>query len=419
MNEEHFDRYARLLVEHGAGLRPGQELYLRGEVAHRDLVLRIADAAYDAGAAAVHFRLKDPLILAQLARRGRREHLALYHDREACWINDLVRTRSAVISLVGDELPRLMPELARSHPERHALLAQGASQAATGLLVHGVNRGVCPWVVAGAVTPEWARLVFPDLSAEAAEERLWEIVFELTYADRDDAEVLAAAKDRRLHTRRRLLDELEIREVRVTGGGTDLTVGFSERARWLGGSKDTADGQTFNANVPSEENFTTPDRRLTDGRLVATMPFRTKSGLLVDGLVLTFRHGRVVDFEATEGEEGFRRWIDSDEGARYLGEFALVGSDSPIAESGLFFEHTLYDENAWPHAALGQGYASGLEGGPEMSARELDGMGCNRSMIHTDVMFGSTEVSVVATRTRRGEVVLIDRGSWRARFLDP
>ena len=392
-------------MEHGAGLAAGQELYLRAEVAHRDLALRIAEAAYDRGAAAVHFRFKDPLVLAQLARRGRREHIALHHDREACWINDLVRRRSAVVSLVGDELPRLMPELAESHPDRHALLAQGASQAAAGLINHGVNRGLCPWVVAGAVTPEWARLVFPDLPAEAAADRLWELVFELTYADRDDAESLAAAKDRRLHARRRLLDELEIREVRVTGGGSDFTVGFSERARWLGGSKETVDGQTFNANVPSEENFTTPDRRLTEGRLAATMPFRTKSGLLVDGLVLEIRDGRVVDFDAREGKEGFRRWIDSDEGARYLGEFALVGSDSPIARSGLFFEHTLYDENAWPHAALGQGYASCLEGGQSMSQRELDEAGCNRSVIHTDVMFGSPEVSVVATRTRRGEVV--------------
>ena len=405
-------------MEHGAGLAEGQELYVRGEVAHRDLALLIAEAAYDRGAPAVHFRLKDPLMLAQLARRGRREHVAFYHDREACWINDLVRSKSAVISLVGEELPRLMPGLAESHPERHALLAQGASQAAVGLIAHGVNRGLCPWVVAGAVTPEWARLVFPELPAAAAVDRLWSLIFELTYADRDDAVELAAAKDRRLHARRRLLDELQIREVRVTGGGSDLTVGFSERARWLGGSKQTVSGQTFNANVPSEENFTTPDRRLTRGRLVATMPFRTKSGLLVEDLVLDFRDGRVVDFDAGGGGGGFRRWLDSDEGARYLGEFALVGGDSPIARSGLFFEHTLYDENAWPHAALGQGYASCLEGGRSMSAEELDAVGCNHSVIHTDVMFGSPEVTVVATRTRRGEVVLIDRGSWSDRFLE-
>ncbi|MEE8526569.1 MAG: aminopeptidase, partial [Thermoanaerobaculia bacterium] len=355
MNEKHLDRYARLLVEHGAGLSAGQDLYIRAEVAHRDFAMRVAEAAYDRGASAVHFRFKDPLVGAQLIRRGRPEQIALAHDQEACWINDLVRTRSAVITLVGDELPRLMAELARTHPENHALFTRGASLAGTGLIAYGINRSLCPWVVAGAVTPGWARQVFPELPESQAVDRLYEWVFKLTHADRDDVMELAAAKDRRLHARRRLLNELRIREIRVIGGGTDLTVGFSERARWLGGSKRTAAGQVFNANVPSEENFTTPDRRLTQGRLAATMPFRTKSGLLVEDLILTFRDGRVVEHQAGEGEREFETWIDSDDGGRCLGEFALVGQDSPIAKSGIFFENTLYDENAWSHAALGSG----------------------------------------------------------------
>jgi len=419
MDEKHLDRYARLLVEHGAGLRPGQHLYLRAEVAHRDLALRIAEAAYDAGAGAVRTHWKDPLEEAQLIRRGRLEEIAFHHGALRAWLDDLVRTRSAIVSLRGEEAPRLMPELARNHPERHAIFTRGANEATQGLFDHGVNRSLCPWVVAGVVTPAWARQVFPDLDEAAAVDRLWPLIFEFTHADRDDAVELNAAKDRRLHCRRRLLDELEIREVHVTGGGSDFTVGFSERMRWLGGSKKTADGQVFNANVPSEENFTTPDWRRTEGRLAATMPFRTKNGLLVKELVLTFRDGRVVDFTAGEGAEGFGRWIDVDEGARQLGEFALVGQDSPIARSGLFFEHTLFDENAWSHAALGQGYTNGLDGGPEASARELDALGCNRSAIHTDVMFGSPEVTVTATDTREGEVVLVDRGHWAERFLDP
>ncbi len=417
MNEKHLDRYARLLVEHGAGLRKDQELYVRGETAHRDLALRVAEAAYDLGAGAVHFRLKDPLEEAQLIRRARDEQLALHHDRNHRFLNDIVRSRSAVISLTGDEHPALMPELARSHPERHALFTNAASVAAEGFRAYGINRGLCPWVVAGVATPGWARLVFPDLPEAEATDRLAALIFQFTYADRDDARQLAAAKDRQLHARRRLLDELEVREVRITGGGSDLTVGLSAQARWLGGSKETAFGQTFNANVPSEENFTTPDRRLTQGRLVATMPFRTHSGLLVKDLVLTFRDGRVVELDAGEGREGFSRWLDSDDGGRYLGEFALVGGDSPIARSGRFFEHTLYDENAWPHVAFGRAYASALDGGVTMTPAELDAVGCNLSVIHTDVMFGSTEVTIVATQSREGEVVLIDRGQWTERFL--
>ena len=417
MNEQHLDRYARLLVEHGTGLRKDQQLYVRGEIAHRHLALRIAEAAYDLGAGAVHFRLKDPLEEAQLIRRAREEQLALHHDRNHRFLNDIVRSHSAVISLAGDEHPQLMPDLARSHPERHALFSYAAGVAAEGFRAYGINRGLCPWVVAGAVTPGWARQVFPELPEAEATERLAALIFQLTYADRDDAQELAAAKDRQLHARRRVLNGLEIREIRITGGGSDLTVGFSDRTRWLGGSKETAFGQRFNANVPSEENFTTPDRRLTEGRLVATMPFRTHSGLLVKDLALTFRDGRVVELDASEGREGFERWIDSDDGARYLGEFALVAADSPIARSGLFFDSTLFDENAWAHVALGRAYTSGLEGGTTMTASELDAVGYNRSVIHTDIMFGSTEVTIVATRSREGEVVLIDRGEWTERFL--
>lgn len=416
MNEQHLERYARLLVEHGAGLQQDQQLFIRGEIAHRDLALRIAEAAYDLGAGAVHLRLKDPLEEAQLIRRARLEQLALFHDRNQVFLNDIVRSRSAVISLTGDEHPTLMPELARTHPERHALFTNAASVAAEGLRAFGINRNLCPWVVAGSATPGWAKQVFPDLPEAEATDRLAALIFQFTYADRDDAQQLALAKDRRLHARRRILNELGIREIRITGGGTDLTVGLSAKARWLGGSKKTAFGQSFNANVPSEENFTTPNRRLTQGRLVATMPFRTHSGLLVKDLVLTFRDGRVVELEASEGQEGFERWLDRDDGARYLGEFALVGQDSPIAQSGLFFEHTLYDENAWPHVAFGRAYSTALEDGVAMTPAELDAVGCNQSVIHTDVMFGSTKVAIVATQTREGEVVLINQGEWTERF---
>ncbi len=417
MNEEHLDRYARLLVEHGAGLRQDQQLYVRGEVAHRDLALRVAEAGYDLGASAVHLRLKDPLEEAQLIRRAREEQLALHHDRNHRFLNDIVRSRSAVISLIGDEHPPLMPELARSHPERHSLFTGAAAVAAEGLRAYGINRGLCPWVVAGAATPGWASQVFPELPEAEATERLASLIFAFTHADRDDASQRAATKDRQLHARRRILNQLEIREIRITGGGSDLTVGFSDLTRWLGGSKETAFGQRFNANVPSEENFTTPDRRLTRGRLAATMPFRTHSGLLVKDLVLTFRDGRVVELEASEGRDGFERWIDSDDGARYLGEFALVAEDSPVARSGLFFENTLFDENAWAHVALGRAYASGIAGGVTMTPAELDAVGYNRSVIHTDIMFGSTEVTITASNSREGEVVLIDRGAWSERFL--
>lgn len=410
--ERCLDRYAEILVRHGAGLRPDQDLFIHAEVAHRELALRVAEKAYDAGAGHVDIRFADPRQVEQMIRRSRLERLETYHTAETAWLNQTLDRYGALISLRGDENPRLLPALAESHPDRHAVYTRGASTKGRAFSNHGVNRSLCPWVVAGGATRGWAKIVFPDLDSEEALQELWRWIFRFTSADRDDAVERLAEKDRRLHGRRRLLDDLVIRELHVVGPGTDLRVGLSDAARWLGGSKTTVSGQAFNANVPSEENFTTPDRRRTEGSLRATMPFRTKSGVLVEDLEMRFEAGRLTEFTAGRGAEGFRRWIDTDDGARYLGEIALVGKDSPIAGSGLFFEHTLFDENAWPHAAVGQAYSTALRGGESMSQERLEELGANSSAIHTDIMFGSPEVSIAATDSARGEVLLIDRGKW-------
>lgn len=418
-NDQALQRYARLLVEHGAGLRSGQPLFIHGERAHRDLALRVAEVAYDLGAPFVSFRLPDPLEQAQLIRRGRPDAVHMAFEDQRRWYNEILQHRGAIISLRGDEFPRLMADLAESHPERHRLFTESANAARALFHAHGINRNITPWVVAGAVTTGWAQTVFPDLPEDEAVAQLSGWIYTFTRADRDDAVAALGDLDNRLHARRRLLDSLEIRELRITGGGSDLRVGLAAEARWLGGSKTTADGQTYNANVPSEENFTTPDWRHTHGRLAATMPFRTKTGILVEDLVMDFEDGRLVDFSASRGEEPFRRWVDSDVGARQLGEVALVGGDSPIAQSGLFFEHTLYDENASCHVALGQAYATALRGGPEMGAKQLEGLGVNRSSIHTDIMFGSDQVSIHASQSKDGEVPLIVDGRWVEPFLEP
>ncbi len=176
---------------------------------------------------------------------------------------------------------------------------------------------------------------------------------------------------------------------------------------------ETSSGQRYVYNVPSFEVFTTPDRRTVEGRLVTTRPLHLPGGEVVDGLVLEFDGGRVVDFSAERGAEAFGRLIDAEEGARFLGGFALVGSDSPIAASGVVFEHLFLDENAAAHVALGQAYTETLAGGEEMSPEELDAVGCNRSAVHLDVAFGSAEVDVAAAgASGTGEVAVLTGGLW-------
>ena len=416
MNEQHWRRYAQLLVRCGVGLRPGQSLHVYGQVAHRRLMALIIEVAYRQGSGLVETRLFDPLQRAALVRHGRPEDVELSHAEDHAWLAGIVRHGGAFICLVGGGLPRQWEELAVTHPERHRAYSRGLSADTGGFYRYGLERRWFPWLSATCPTPGWAREVFPDLPESEALERLTQLIFRFTGADREDALERVAAKDRLLKARCRRLDELAITEIRVRGGGSDLRVGLAAEARWLGGSQTTAGGQSFYFNLPTEEVYTTPDRRQTEGRLAATRPLRLPGGPRIKDLVLHFRRGEVVDFAAGSGEGAFGRWLEADAGARFLGEIGLAGEDSPIARSGLVFGSILLDENASSHVALGQSFVSAIAGGDTMSERELEALGVNRSAIHTDVPFGSAAVSIVASRSREGEVPLIDRGRWTERF---
>ncbi|MCP4662148.1 MAG: aminopeptidase, partial [bacterium] len=292
MNEEHLERYAWLVVKFGVDLHPGDDLYIRGERIHRELALRVGEAAYDLGARRVHYRFGDPLEVSQLIRRGAMEDLGRYHERNQAWYAEVERSRSPAVFLDGQELPETMPILARTEPDKHAAFTRAASAAVLAFHRNAVDRRLCPIAVAAGATPAWARKLFPELPENAATSRLWELICRFTYADQDDALERLTAHDRAIRRRKRALDELGIREIHLTGGGNDLRIGLSAKARWQSASMESLSGHRFYVNFPSYEIYTTPDRRLADGRLVASMPFYLRSGILVKDLVLLFRDGR-------------------------------------------------------------------------------------------------------------------------------
>jgi aminopeptidase len=355
---------------------------------------------------------------AALIRHGRLEDIELSHAELQAWYATIVRHGAAYICLQGPEYPHLPAELARTHPERYAVYRRGCSAASSGFQRYGLEGQTCPWVVAPCAARGWGQVVFPDSPAPEALDQLAERIFQITFADQEQAFELAATRDRQLKARCRQLDKLGITEVLVHGGGSHLRVGLSPKARWRGGAQKTSAGQTFYSNMPSVEISTTPDQRLTEGCLAATRPFRLRGGPVVKDLVLRFEGGQVVGFDASCGQEVFGRWLETNAGARRLGEFALVSEDSCIARCGLFFDLALLDENASSHVALGFGYTRALSGGESKSPRELEELGCNLSAVHMDIMFGSKEVTIVATRSREGEVLLLDQGCWPERFVN-
>jgi aminopeptidase len=237
--------------------------------------------------------------------------------------------------------------------------------------------------------PGWAERVF----GEPAVERLEDEIAKAVRLDRPDP--VAAWREHldRLDERCRLLDERRFDAVRLRGPGTDLTVGLATGARWTGGTIETAWGQVHCPNLPTEEVFTTPDRRRAEGTVRATRPVAYPEGVLVDGIELRFEDGRVVEAKARSGEDFLRRHLQTDEGASRLGEIALVAG-SPVGASGLLFYNTLFDENATSHVAYGMGYTTPVEGAGGLDPHAQRELGVNDSTVHVDFAVGGDGVEI-------------------------
>jgi aminopeptidase len=277
----------------------------------------------------------------------------------------------------------------------------------------GLGRNVTPWCLIPFATRDWGRLIFGD--APDARERLEAALVTVLGLAADDYLERWWARGERMARRSRLLDAAGIEWLHVTGPSTDLMVGLDPRARFGGGMHEAGDLRFF-ANLPTFENYTTPDRRRSRGVVSMTRPVQI-NGKSVVGLRVELAEGRVVGFSAVEGEDAFRAMIETDEGASYLGEVALVGiDDSPIYATGLVFQNILLDENAACHVAFGRAYVDRLEGGTSMSREELQAAGCNDSQVHLDCMISDEHTSVTAVCRDGSRRPILTDGRWTSAF---
>ena len=260
------------------------------------------------------------------------------------------------------------------------------------------------WCVAGVPTAAWAMKVFPEKSAQDAVDALWEAILDVC---RVDPEGGAAAKweihSANFKKRVELLNGYDFESLHYKNAlGTDLTVELPRNHFWTGGSEIAKDGVEFCANIPTEEIFTAPKRDGVNGTVAAAMPL-VLNGDVVEGIVFTLKDGKIVDAKADRGLEILESQLSADEGARYLGEVALVPCSSPIRKTGVLFYNTLFDENASCHFAFGEAYSS-VRGSEEMSPEERLAAGLNNSMTHVDFMVGTPDLSVTG-RTRDGREI--------------
>ena len=406
ISSAHIDRLAELAVKTGLALIPGQDLMITAPIEALPLVRRITDYAYKSGAGVVTPIFSDPEIVLSRYRNA----FDTSFDQAANWLYDgmgaAFDNNTARLAIVGDD-PML---LASEDPQKVGRVNKANSQALTPARER-ITRFDINWNIVAWPGLAWAKRMFPDLPVNEAQGKLAEAIFSASRVNVSNPIEAWNKHNKNLRERSDWLNQQNFASLHFSGPGTDLKVGLADGHEWMGGASLARNGITCNPNIPSEEVFTTPHCMKVQGKVSSTKPL-SHQGTLIDNICVKFEAGSITEAHASKGEEVLLKVLDSDEGARRLGEVALVPHSSPISQSGLLFYNTLFDENAASHIALGQCYSKCFKGGENLSKDEIIKRGGNSSMIHIDWMIGSDEISVDGVKADGTAVPVFQNGEW-------
>ena len=393
---ERLEEYARLLIRTGLCVQPGQRLIISSPVECANFARLCAAEAYQADCAEVVMNWHDDTLT-----RLRYLHAdSTVFDSVPVWrrhfFNDYAEEGAAYLVISATD-----PENLRGTDPDRIVRAQRAAGDALKIFDRLQMSSAFPWCIASIPVPSWAKAVFPHDDESTAMQKLWDAVFESVRIN-GDGKALERWREHLATLRRRAgkLNALRLRSLHYTNSlGTDLTVTLPENHIWEAGDDVTPKGQTFIANMPTEEIFTSPLRTGADGIVYASMPL-AHEGTVIEKFHFVLKAGKIVEAHAEKGQDALRAAISADDGASYFGEVALVPYDSPISNQNLLFYNTLFDENAACHIAFGEAYPC-IEGGRSMSKDELREHGLNDSITHVDFMVGTPDLSITGT-TRDG-----------------
>lgn len=399
-------KYAELLIKTGLNVQKDQTVIIRGNVESVDFIRTLTEEAYKAGAKHVIVEYSD-LHLDKLKYTYAPEEAFLEFPKyKAEYMEELFKNGACTIRLAGDN-----PDILKGCDPQKMANANKTARVAMKNANNYTMSNQARWCVAGAATPSWAKKIFPDLDEKQAVEKLWDAIYKTCRVDSENPVKAWEDHQANLKSKCSKLNSLKLEKIHLKSEKTDLEIKLPQGHIWEGGGGKAKDGVDFQANMPTEEVFTAPAKYGVNGTVASTKPL-VYNGVLIDNFSLTVKDGKVIDCKAEVGEDTLRKMIETDEGAAYFGEIALVPYSSPISQSGILYYNTLFDENASCHMAVGAGYPECVEGAFGKSDEELDKMQVNTSLIHVDFMIGSSDLNIIGTTAAGQEVQIFKDGEW-------
>ena len=404
--DNNLKKYAELAIKIGVNIQPNQTLLIRTPIECADFVRHAVKCAYECGARNVFVEWSDEEC--SLARY-------LYAPDEVFnefprWISDqyvdIAKEGGAFLSIHAQN-----PDLLKNVDPKRVANYQKASGAALKEWRSYTLTDKCKWSIVSVPTKAWAQKVFPDVSADEAVNKLWNLIFKCTRVDKEDPIQSWHEHNENLEKRTAFLNEKNFKTLKYKSEKTDLTIGLPEDHIWESGASKDPNNINFNPNIPTEEIFTLPHKYEVNGIVHSSKPL-VYGGNVIDDFSLTFKDGKIIDCSASQGEETLKNLIATDEGSHYLGEVALVPYSSPISDTNVVFYNTLYDENASCHLAIGSAYATCIKNGADLPKDEYDKYGINDSLTHVDFMIGTSDLDIVGITHKGENIQIFKNGNW-------
>lgn len=406
MNQNIYEKYAKLAVQVGINLKEGQDVIVYASTSLADFAEIVVKECYACGARKVSVEWSHDGITKLHYLNQSEQDLSTVET----WVEEKSKHRATTLPCliyIDDSDPEAFAgvdtkKMSNVSVARYRVLKKYSD----------MEENKNQWLIIAVPSTSWAKKVFPECSEEEAVARLWEAIMKTTRLDHEDPVQEWKRHIAYLQEKSQKLNDLNLDYLTYhASNGTDLTLHLQPNHEWISARETNKLGHDFTANMPTEEVFTMPKKDGVDGIVVSTKPLSLK-GQLVEDFKVTFEKGKAVHIEAKKGQQALEDMLNMDEASRYLGEVALVPYDSPVNQTGILFSNTLFDENACCHLAFGAAFKNNIKGYENMSEEDFEKVGFNDSVNHVDFMIGSEDLEIIGTDFNGNKYQIFKDGVW-------